>query len=188
MEARQKLIAEAKPKEVINDAIKGYKARKEAIQLREQKQLKEEQANEREEEILIEKQKALEKAEKLLTKGMKRYKAIKEKKAWEKKAKEALEAAIDAIEAKVISQSQEEPNPSEKSKRIKKAFESITDFWISDTLKEAAIQAKKDEKQAKKNAQREAEDSIGAKSKALRDRRLLLESQAFRETYDIGIK
>ena len=117
-----------------------------------------------------------------------RYKAIKEKKAWEKKAKEALEAAIDTVEVKVISQSQEEPNSSEKSKRIKKAFESITDFWISDTLKEAAIQAKKDEKQAKKNARKEAEDNIGAKSKALRDRRLLLESQASRETYDIGIK
>ena len=188
LEARQKLIAEAKPKEVINDAIKGYKARKEAIQLREQKQLKEEQANEREEEILIEKQKAFSKAKKLLTKGMIRYKAMKDKKAWEKKAKEALEEAIDAVELKVISQSQEEPNPSEKSKRIKKAFESITDFWISDTLKEAAIQAKKDEKQAKKNARKEAEDNIGAKSKALRDRRLLLESQASRETYDIGIK
>ena len=188
LEARQKLIAEAKPKEVINDAIKGYKARKEAIQLREQKQLKEEQANEREEEILIEKQKAFSKAKKLLTKGMIRYKAMKDKKAWEKKAKEALEEAIDAVELKVISQSQEEPNPSEKSKRIKKAFESITDFWISDTLKEAAIQAKKDEKQAKKNARKEAENSIGAKSKALRDRRLLLESQASRETYDIGIK
>ena len=188
LEARQKLIAEAKPKEVINDAIKGYKARKEAIQLREQKQLKEEQANEREEEILIEKQKAFSKAKKLLTKGMIRYKAMKDKKAWEKKAKEALEAAIDAVEVKVISQSQEEPNSSEKSKRIKKAFESITDFWISDTLKEAAIQAKKDEKQAKKNARKEAEDNIGAKSKALRDRRLLLESQASRETYDIGIK
>ena len=44
MEARQKLIAEAKPKEVINDAIKGYKARKEARQLKEQKQLKDEKA------------------------------------------------------------------------------------------------------------------------------------------------
>ena len=188
LEARQKLIAEAKPKEVINDAIKGYKARKEAIQLREQKQLKEEQANEREEEILIEKQKAFSKAKKLLTKGMIRYKAMKDKKAWVQKAKADLEAAIDAVEVKVISQSQEEPNSSEKSKRIKKAFESITDFWISDTLKEAAIQAKKDEKQAKKNARKEAEDNIGAKSKALRDRRLLLESQASRETYDIGIK
>ena len=40
----------------------------------------------------------------------------------------------------------------------------------------------------KKKAQQEAEASIGAKSKALRDRRLLLESQASRETYDIGIK
>ena len=184
LEARQKLIAEAKPKEVINDAIKGYKARKEAIQLREQKQLKEEQANEREEEILIEKQKAFSKAKKLLTKGMIRYKAMKDKKAWVQKAKADLEAAIDAVEVKVI----KEPNSSEKSKKIKKAFESITDFWISDTLKEAAIQAKKDEKQAKKNARKEAEDNIGAKSKALRDRRLLLESQASRETYDIGIK
>ena len=117
-----------------------------------------------------------------------RYKAMKDKKAWEKKAKETLEAAIDAVELKVISQSQEEPNPSEKSERIKKAFESITDFWLADTLKEAAIQAKKDEKQAKKNARKEAEDNIGAKSKSLRDRRLLLESQASRETYDIGIK
>jgi hypothetical protein len=150
--------------------------------------LKEEQANEREEQILIEKQKAFSKAKKLLTKGMIRYKAMKEKKAWVQKAKADLEAAIDAVEVKVISQSQEEPNSSEKSKKIKKAFESITDFWISDTLKEAAIQAKKDEKQAKKNARKEAEDNIGAKSKTLRDRRLLLESQASRETYDIGIK
>jgi len=111
---------------------------------------------------------------------------MKDKKAWEKKAKEALEAAIDAVEVKVISQSQEEP--SEKSKRIKKAFESITQFWITDTLREAAIQAKKDARQAKKDARKEAEDNVGAKSKALRDRRLLLESQAFKETYDIGIK
>jgi len=131
--------------------IKGYDERKESRQLKEEaKKLREEQADEREEEVLIEKQKAFSKAKKLLTKGMIRYKAMKDKKAWEKKAKEALEAAIDAVEVKVISQSQEEPNPSEKSKRIKKAFEKITDFWISDTLKEAAIQAKKDEKQAKK--------------------------------------
>jgi hypothetical protein len=178
--------------------LKGYNERKEVRQLKEQARIdkidadnreikkQEEQANEREEEVLIEKQKAFSKAKKLLTKGMIRYKAMKDKKAWEKKAKEALEAAIDAVEVKVISQSQEEP--SEKSKRIKKAFESITQFWITDTLREAAIQAKKDARQAKKDARKEAEDNVGAKSKALRDRRLLLESQAFKETYDIGIK
>jgi hypothetical protein len=205
-ETRQKLITEAKSKEVINDAIKGYKARKEASQLKEEgmkelrelkqaKQLREEQADEIEEEVLIEKQKAFSNAKKLLTRGMIRYKAMKDKKAWEKKAKETLEAAIDAMELKVISQSQEEPNPSEKSQRIKKAFESITDFWLADTLKEAAIQAKKDEKkakkkakeedearkkdekQAKKKAQEEAEARIGLKSQALREKREQLEAQ-----------
>ena len=56
-------------------------------------------------------------------------------------------------------------------------MESTKDFWLADTTKEAAKQAKKDVRQAKKKAQQEAEDRIGVKSQALRDKRLLLESQ-----------
>ena len=56
-------------------------------------------------------------------------------------------------------------------------MESIKDFWLADTTKEAAKQAKKDVRQAKKNARQEAEDRIGVKSQALKDKRLLLESQ-----------
>ena len=238
-EARQKLIAEAKPKEVINDAIKGYKARKEARQLKEQKQLKDEEAqlkrelrerlvaagwrkdtkteaevnaeiktllqqkkagvtlsgalkghNARKEarklqegkridkldEDIRKKREQQEQAGKVITTAAKRYRANKEKKALEKKIKEALEAEIDALGFIKL---QKEPTTSErkKSERIKKSMESLKDFWLADTTKEAAKQAKKDVRQAKKKAQQEAEDRIGVKSQALRDKRLLLESQ-----------
>jgi len=162
LEAREKLIAEAKPKEVINDVIKGYKARKEARQLREQKQLKEEQAKEQEEEQVG----------KLLTKGMIRYQAIKDKKALNKLIKQALEAEIDILQEELKAGSREPRQPSSKSKGINKAMESLKDFWKKDTTEEAAKQAKKDAKKAKK----EAEDKLSAKAKALQDKRKQLEA------------
>ncbi len=165
MEARQKLITEAKPNQVINDAIKGYKARKEVIQLREQKQLKEEQAKEQ--------------AGKVITKAAQKYRANKEKKAWVQKAKAVLEAEIASLqeEMKAGSRPQKEPKSSVKSKAISKAFESVTDFWLADTTKEAAKQGKKDTRQAKKDSQKDAEDKLSAKAKALQERRKQLEAQ-----------
>ena len=108
---------------------------------------------------------------------MTRYQAIKQKKAWEKRTKETLEAEILALEQEMQGISpQKEPKTSVKSKAIQKAMESVTNFWLADTTKEAAKQAKKDARQAKKDAQKEAEDKLSAKTKALQDRRKQLEA------------
>ena len=142
-------------------ALKGYKARKEARRLQE---LKEEQSQK-------------EQAGKVITKAMTRYQAIKQKKAWEKRTKETLEAEILALEQEMQGISpQKEPKTSVKSKAIQKAMGSITDFWLADTVKEAAKQSKKDAKQAKKDAQKEVEDKLSAKTKALQERRKQLEA------------
>ncbi len=71
---------------------------------------------------------------------------------------------------------QKEPKTSVKSKAINKAMESITNYWVSDTVKADAKQAKKDVKQAKKDVQKEAENKLSAKSKALQERRKQLEA------------
>jgi hypothetical protein len=230
LQARQKLIAEAKPKEAISDAIKGYKARKELKELRklkeeqlliekEQKDIRKRLAevgfrsdartkaevdadikaimqeqksakllvgalkghNARKEarrlQELKEEKVQKEQAGKVITKAMTRYQATKQKKAWEKRTKETLEAEILALEQEMQGISpQKEPKTSVKSKAIQKAMGSLTDFWLADTVKEAAKQSKKDAKQAKKDAQKEAEDKLSAKSKALQERRKQLEA------------
>jgi hypothetical protein len=118
-----------------------------------------------------------EQAGKVITKAMTRYQATKQKKAWEKRTKETLEAEILALEQEMQGISpQKEPKTSVKSKAIQKAMGSLTDFWLADTVKEAAKQSKKDAKQAKKDAQKEAEDKLSAKSKALQERRKQLEA------------
>ena len=199
-QARQKLIAEAKPKEKISDAIKGYKARKEARRLQEvDAEIKAIKAKESATSLLVgalkgykarkevrqlqeaqirrEEEAQKEQAGKVITKAMTRYQATKQKKAWEKRTKETLEAEILALKQEIQGISpQKEPKTSVKSKAIQKAMESVTDFWLADTVKEAAKQGKKDAKQAKKDAQKEAEDKLSAKSKALQERRKQLEA------------
>jgi hypothetical protein len=141
----------------------------------------------------LKKRELQEQAGKVITKAAQRYQANKEKKAWVKKAKEALEAEIDALGIKLqkerlpgssqvpakSSETRSVPTTSEKEKseRINKAMESLKDFWLADTTKEVLKQVKKDEKKAKKKTQEEAETRIGVKTQALREKREQLEAQ-----------
>jgi hypothetical protein len=131
--------SEKKAGTALSRVLRGHNARKEARQLKEEARIDKIDADNRE----IRKEK--EKAGKVITKAAQRYQANKEKKAWVQKAKADLEAEIAALqeEMKGGSRPQKETKSSVKSKVINKAFESITDYWLADTTKEAKTEAEK---------------------------------------------
>ena len=167
------LLQQKKAGVTLSGALKGHNARKEARKLQEEERI------DKLDEDIRKKRELQKQAGKVITKAAQRYRTNKEKKALEKKIKEALEAEIDVLQQEIngIRRPEKEQKTSEKSKRISKAMESIKDFWSSDTTKEAAAEAAKKAKQAKKDAKKEAEDKLTAKAKALQERRKLLEAQ-----------
>jgi hypothetical protein len=188
---KEKLVSAGLKKDIRGDAGKTLSATLKALDAR--KQFDEIKRIANLDKDNLKKRELQEQAGKVITKAAQRYQANKEKKAWVKKAKEALEAEIDALGIKLqkerlpgssqvpakSSETRSVPTTSEKEKseRIKKAMESLKDFWLADTTKEALKQAKKDERQTKKKAQEEAEARIGVKSQALREKREQLEAQ-----------
>jgi colicin import membrane protein len=175
-EAQRNLEKEAAT--TLGKAFKENKARKEVRKLFEEAYIDKIDADNR--EIKKQEEQAEEQAGKVITKAAQKYQAMKKKKALEKRIKQALEAEIASLQEELQAGSREPRQPSSKSKAISKAFESVTDFWLSDTTKEAkaeaARQARRDAKEAKKDAQKKIEDNLTAKAKALQDKRKQLEA------------
>ncbi|MBJ7429516.1 MAG: hypothetical protein JHD28_11260, partial [Bacteroidia bacterium] len=173
----KQIIQESESAKLLTRAMQTRNARKEAKKLQEEKENK--RLDQLNQQIMTEreqKKQAKEQAGKVITKAMTTYKANKEKKALVQKMKEALQAEIATLQEELKAGSREQKEPSAKSKGINKALESIKDFWLADTTQEEQRQARKDKRQALRDAQKETEDNLAAKIKALTDKRKQLEA------------
>jgi hypothetical protein len=171
----QEIINQNKAAKLLSSAVKGIGARKELRELKELSEAKQVQEKKRIDKIDEDNRNKIQ-AGKVITKAAQRYQANKQKKALTKKLKADLEAEIAKLEEELKAGSPEPRQPSAKSKGLNKAMESVKDFWKKDMSQEAARQDRKDTRQAKRDAQKEAEYNLTAKAKALQDKRNQLEA------------